>query len=156
MRLSWQDLSGCSQIGLPSRATKHLRCLLDCRRGCVACDPRVPARMIAPPEETRIWIAAGITDMRRSVIGLSAQVQTGLYSRHLRRSGDDTQGYSRANPPGSLVDSGCSGTPAGIAEDIQLGPRELYANIDNPKSAHTIPHHPNRPQHNPLCTRYFR
>jgi transposase len=31
--------------------------------------------MIALPANTRIWIAAGLTDMRRGVIGLSAQVQ---------------------------------------------------------------------------------
>jgi hypothetical protein len=27
--------------------------------------------------------------------------------------------------------------------------RELYANIDEPKSAQTVPQHPNRPKHNP-------
>ena len=34
--------------------------------------------MIALPAGTRIWIAAGVTDMRRGFHGLSAQVQTGL------------------------------------------------------------------------------
>lgn len=34
--------------------------------------------MIEPPAGTRIWIAAGVTDMRRGFQGLSAQVQTVL------------------------------------------------------------------------------
>lgn len=34
--------------------------------------------MIALPANTRIWIAAGVTDMRRGFTGLSAQVQTKL------------------------------------------------------------------------------
>ncbi len=34
--------------------------------------------MIALPAGAHIWIAAGVTDMRRGFTGLSAQVQTGL------------------------------------------------------------------------------
>ncbi len=34
--------------------------------------------MIALPAGARIWIAAGVTDMRRGFTGLSAQVQTAL------------------------------------------------------------------------------
>jgi len=34
--------------------------------------------MIAPPAGTRIWIAAGITDLRRGLTGLSGLVQTAL------------------------------------------------------------------------------
>ena len=34
--------------------------------------------MIALPANTRIWIAAGVTDMRRGFVGLSAIVQTVL------------------------------------------------------------------------------
>jgi transposase len=34
--------------------------------------------MISLPAGTRIWIAAGITDMRRGFTGLSGQVQTAL------------------------------------------------------------------------------
>ena len=34
--------------------------------------------MIALPANTRIWIAAGVTDMRRGFTGLSALVQTAL------------------------------------------------------------------------------
>lgn len=34
--------------------------------------------MIALPSGTQIWIAAGITDLRRGFTGLSAQVQTAL------------------------------------------------------------------------------
>lgn len=43
--------------------------------------------MIEFPARTRIWIAAGVTDMRRGFQGLSAQVQTVLneqpYSGHV-------------------------------------------------------------------------
>ena len=43
--------------------------------------------MIEPPSGTRIWIAAGVTAMRRGFQGLSAQVQTVLarqpYSGHV-------------------------------------------------------------------------
>ena len=34
--------------------------------------------MIAPPANTQIWIAAGVTDMRRGFTGLSALVQVAL------------------------------------------------------------------------------
>lgn len=34
--------------------------------------------MIGPPSGTRIWLVAGVTDMRRGFDGLSAQVQTAL------------------------------------------------------------------------------
>jgi transposase len=34
--------------------------------------------MIGPPAGTRIWIVAGITDMRRGFIGLAGMVQTAL------------------------------------------------------------------------------
>ena len=34
--------------------------------------------MIAPPDGTRIWIAAGFTDMRRGFDGLAALVQAQL------------------------------------------------------------------------------
>ena len=34
--------------------------------------------MIAPPAGTRIWIAAGVTDLRRGLTGLSGLVQTAL------------------------------------------------------------------------------
>ena len=53
----------------------------NCRnRGCsdAACRDRVPGRMIALPAGTRIWIAAGVTDLRRGFTGLSGMVQTAL------------------------------------------------------------------------------
>jgi transposase len=34
--------------------------------------------MIEPPTNTRVWIAAGVTDLRRGFTGLSALVQTKL------------------------------------------------------------------------------
>lgn len=34
--------------------------------------------MIGPPAETRIWIVAGLTDLRRGFTGLSGLVQTAL------------------------------------------------------------------------------
>ena len=39
--------------------------------------------MIGLPTGTRIWIAAGVTDMRRGFHGLSAQVQTVLEQQPL-------------------------------------------------------------------------
>ena len=37
--------------------------------------------MIGLPAGTRIWIAAGVTDLRRGFTGLSGMVQTALESR---------------------------------------------------------------------------
>jgi transposase len=37
--------------------------------------------MIGPPANTQIWIAAGVTDLRRGFTGLSALVQTKLEKR---------------------------------------------------------------------------
>ena len=34
--------------------------------------------MIGPPGDTRIWLAAGVTDMRRGMHGLAALVETAL------------------------------------------------------------------------------
>ena len=34
--------------------------------------------MITPPANTRIWIAAGVTDLRRGFVGLAGMVQTAL------------------------------------------------------------------------------
>src|SRR5258707_5993652 len=39
---------------------------------------RVFGRMIGLPAGTRIWIAAGVTDLRRGFTGLSGMVQTAL------------------------------------------------------------------------------
>src|ERR1700756_3503484 len=44
----------------------------------VACVVGVSAAMIAPPGKRQIWIAAGVTDLRRGFSGLSALVQTKL------------------------------------------------------------------------------
>jgi transposase len=49
-----------------------------CRRGTVAFDPGELAQVIEFRTGTRIWIAAGVTDLRRGFNGLSAQVQTVL------------------------------------------------------------------------------
>jgi|HubBroStandDraft_2_1064218.scaffolds.fasta_scaffold25036_1 transposase len=48
--------------------------------GCdgTACRDRVSGRMIGLPAGTRIWIAAGVTDLRRGFTGLSGMVQTAL------------------------------------------------------------------------------
>ncbi len=34
--------------------------------------------MIAPPAQTRVWLATGVTDMRKGMDGLAALVQTAL------------------------------------------------------------------------------
>ena len=48
------------------------------RRSGAACSDRVFGRMIGLPAGTRIWIAAGVTDLRRGFTGLSGMVQTAL------------------------------------------------------------------------------
>src|SRR5437016_2368636 len=48
------------------------------RRGSTTYGDRVFGRMIALPAGTRIWIAAGVTDLRRGFTGLSGMVQTAL------------------------------------------------------------------------------
>jgi transposase len=35
--------------------------------------------MIGPPSGVRVWLAAGVTDMRRGMNGLALQVQQGLH-----------------------------------------------------------------------------
>ena len=45
-------------------------------RGGTANGDRVSGRMIGLPAGTRIWIAAGVTDLRRGFTGLSGMVQT--------------------------------------------------------------------------------
>ena len=47
-------------------------------RGGAAYRDRVSGRMIGLPAGTRIWIAAGVTDLRRGFTGLSGMVQTAL------------------------------------------------------------------------------
>jgi transposase len=51
--------------------------------------------VISPPSNTNIWIAAGITDMRRGFTGLSAAAQTVLeqnpYSGHVFASTGEGQ-----------------------------------------------------------------
>ena len=53
------------------------------RCGDGASGARESALVIALPAGTRIWIAAGVTDMRRGFHGLSAQVQTVLEQQPL-------------------------------------------------------------------------
>ena len=57
------------------RNSSHCR---NCGRGGVARGARVSGRMIGLPAGTRIWIAAGVTDLRRGFTGLSGMVQTAL------------------------------------------------------------------------------
>src|SRR5215470_9363439 len=47
-------------------------------RGGVARGTRVPSGMVGLAAGTRIWIAAGVTDLRRGFTGLSGMVQTAL------------------------------------------------------------------------------
>ena len=51
-----------------------------------ALDPRESAQVIQLPAGTKIWIAAGVTDMRRGFDGLSAQVQTVLATATVLRT----------------------------------------------------------------------
>ena len=57
------------------RDSSHIR---KRRRVGAAYRNRVSGRMIGPPAGTRIWIAAGVTDLRRGFTGLSGMVQTAL------------------------------------------------------------------------------
>jgi transposase len=58
--------------------------------------------MIALPANTRIWIAAGVTDMRRGFTGLSALVQTALeqdpLSGHVFQCPFDCTRHARRKP----------------------------------------------------------
>lgn len=44
--------------------------------------------MISLPVSTRVWVAAGVTDMRKGFDGLASIVQTALLERKLPRSVD--------------------------------------------------------------------
>src|SRR5882672_2989174 len=48
--------------------------------GVAPCGAGLPglASVIGPPGDTRIWLAAGVTDMRRGMYGLAALVETTL------------------------------------------------------------------------------
>ena len=67
---------GAIHIEFPGRATISVECGADAV--IVAIDSGEPAQVIELRTGTRIWIAAGVTDMRRGFNGLSAQVQTVL------------------------------------------------------------------------------
>src|SRR5580700_4800638 len=79
MQASWQYVCaiGCGDDGDKAfeRNTSYRRC-----RGCgdAACGTGVSSGMIGLPAGTRIWIAAGVTDLRRGFTGLSGMVQTAL------------------------------------------------------------------------------
>ena len=64
---------------------------------------RAFAAMISPPAGTRIWIAAGITDMRRGFTGLSAQIQTALEQNPFEGHVFVFAGAARRSDQGSLV-----------------------------------------------------
>jgi hypothetical protein len=49
-----------------------------CQSSFVACVVGVSTGMISLPSHTRVWIAAGVTDLRRGFTGLSALMQTKL------------------------------------------------------------------------------
>ena len=67
---------GAIHIELPGRAMISVESGAD--PVTVAFDPRESAQVIELRTGTKIWIAAGVTDMRRGFDGLSAQVQTVL------------------------------------------------------------------------------
>lgn len=67
---------GTIYIGLPGCVSIRLESNVECRNASRGAEE--PALMIGLPAETQIWIAAGVTDMRRDFHGLNAQVQTVL------------------------------------------------------------------------------
>jgi transposase-like protein len=68
-------LAGQDSHSTAACASEHRR---KRRSGDAAGAVGVSAAMIAPPGNTQIWIAAGVTDLRRGFTGLSALVQTNL------------------------------------------------------------------------------
>jgi transposase len=79
MPASWQYACaiGCWNDGDKTfeRNTSHRR---SCGRDSSEGSARVLGGMIGLPARTRIWIAAGVTDLRRGFTGLSGMVQTAL------------------------------------------------------------------------------
>ena len=67
---------GAIHIELPGRAMISVESGAD--PALLALRSGEPAQVIHLPAGTRIWLAAGVTDMRRGFDGLSAQVQTVL------------------------------------------------------------------------------
>jgi transposase len=84
--ISWSKSGRASCASLPfavgsmeiKLAKGTLRVAGKHRRGGAAYSDRVSGRMIGLPAGTRIWIAAGVTDLRRGFTGLSGMVQTAL------------------------------------------------------------------------------
>jgi len=75
IRLVTTVLAGYDSHPTPACASKDRgQCRCDVDAGLVG----VFAAMIAPPSNTQIWIAAGVTDLRRGFTGLSALVQIKL------------------------------------------------------------------------------
>ena len=74
-----------ASIWLYPHGTSWARALISVESGAdrsaVAIDPGESTQVISLPTGTKIWIAAGITDMRRGFDGLSAQVQTVLHEQ---------------------------------------------------------------------------
>jgi transposase len=85
------DASTCAATGRQRHDRVSRACTAEHRRRCRSCrDSRCagePGAVIELRSGTRIWLAAGTTDMRRGFHGLSAQVQTVLeqepYSGHV-------------------------------------------------------------------------
>ena len=59
--------------------------------------------MISLPAGTRIWIAAGVTDLRRGFTGLSALVQTALEQTSVFRTRFRLSRSSRRSDQGAVV-----------------------------------------------------
>jgi transposase len=76
MKAKWKSQSEAAMLTSSCQRAGANR--MPCGRSHVACGPGDPVAVIALPSGTRIWIAEGVTDMRRGFDGLSAQVQTVL------------------------------------------------------------------------------
>ena len=66
---------------ITSRSSRSSTCPLSIEGSAIRlcrCCVGVPGGMIGPPLGARIWIAAGVTNLRRGFTGLSAAVQTVL------------------------------------------------------------------------------
>ena len=60
--------------------------------------------MIGKPPGTRVWLAVGVTDMRKSFDGLAAMVQPALAQ-------DPFTGHILCSGSGAMIASSCCGAP---------------------------------------------
>jgi len=93
--------------------------------------------MIALPANTRIWIAAGVTDLRRGFIGFSAQVRSGHVFAYRGRRGDMVKllWADHAAGPGHVGACGVEGADLVAAVGTALAPQRDRASSATDRQA---------------------